>query len=99
MINELLQVAEFLIKNCQFLDAEEIFEISIQDKRIIEKNSDYCQEVSRKTFTSLNLYTNFHEQPKGPCLPKCNEEIPIHRGSTSHENLHHHKKNIFPFLF
>ena len=69
MIIKPLQVAEFLIENCQFLGVEEIFEVSIEDKRIIEEKSDNCQEVSRKTFTPLNLDTNFHEELKGSCLP------------------------------
>ena len=90
MINKRLQVAEFLIESCQFLDAEEIFEISVEDKRIIEKKSDNCQEVSRKTFSPLNFYTNFHEELKGSCLPNCNEDFLIHRGSTLPENRHHH---------
>ena len=91
MNNKPLQIAEFLFENCQFLDAEEIFEISTEDKRIIKKNSDNCQEVSRKTFTPLKLYTDFHEELKSSCLPKCNEdeELPLHRGSTLPENLHH----------
>ena len=82
LINKPLQVAEFLHENCHFLDVEEIFESSIKDKRIIEKNSDNCQEASKKTSTPLNLDTDFHEDLKGSCLPKCNEEFPKHKGST-----------------
>ena len=90
MINKPLQVADFLIENCQFVDVEEIFEISLEDKRIIEKNSDSCQGVSRKTFTPLNLDTDFHEELEGSCLTNCNKEFSIHRGLTLPENLHHH---------
>ena len=50
MISKPLRVADFLIEKCKFLDVEEIFDISIEDKRIIEKSSHNCQEVSRKTF-------------------------------------------------
>ena len=82
LINKPLQVAEFLIENCKILDAEGIFENSIEQKRNIERNSENCQEVSRKTFTPLKLDTDFHEELKGLCLPKCNEEFTIHRGST-----------------
>ena len=90
LINKQLQVAEFLNENCHFLDVDEIFEISIEDKRIIERNSEDCQEASKKTFTPSNLDTDFHEELKGSCLPNCNEEFPIHRGSTLPQNLHHH---------
>ena len=90
LINKPLQVAEFLNENCHFLDVEEIFEISIEDKRIIERNSDNCQEANKKTFTPSNLDTDFHEKLKGSCLPNCNEEFPIHRGPTLPQSLHHH---------
>ena len=92
-----LQVAEFLIENCQFLDVEKIFEISIEDKRIIERNSDNCQESSRKTFTLLNLNTDFLDELKRSCLPNCNEDFPTHRGSTLPQQLHHHFSREVPF--
>ena len=90
MINKPLQVAEFLNENCHFLDVEEIFENSIEDKRIIERISEDCQEASIKTFTPSHLDTDFHEELKGSCLPNCDEEFPMHRGSTLPQNLHHH---------
>ena len=90
LINKSLQVAEILNENCHFLDVEEIFKTSIEDKRIIERNSDNCQEASKKTFTLSNLETDFHEELKGSCLPKCNQKFPIQRGSTLPQNLHHH---------
>ena len=90
LINKPLQVAEFLNGNCHFLDVEEIFEISIEDKRMYERNSDNCQETSRETFTPFNLDTDFHNKLKGSCLPNCKKEFLIHRGSTLPQNLHHH---------
>ena len=90
MIERPLQVAEFLNENCHFLDLEEIFEISIEDKRIIERNSDNCQKTSKKTFTPSNLDANFHEKLERSCQPNCKEELPIHRGSMLPQNLHHH---------
>ena len=89
-INRPLQVAEFLNENCHFLDVEEIFEISYEDKRRIERISDNCQEASKKTFTPSNLDADFHEELKGSCLSNCNEEFPVHRGSTLPQILHHH---------
>ena len=65
LIKKPLQVAEFLNENCQFLDVEENFEISIEDKRIIERNSEDCQEASKKTCTSSNLDTDFMKNLKG----------------------------------
>ena len=38
----------------------------------------------------MNLDTDFHDEPKGSCLPNCNEEFPVHRGWTLPQNLHHH---------
>ena len=101
MINRPLQVAEFLIENCQFHDVEEIFEISIEDKRIIEKDSHNCQEVSTKRFTPLNLDTDFHEQLKGSCLPNCNEELQYTEGRRYLKILiiFFHKKKYLSFRF
>ena len=90
LITKPLQVAEFVIGSCQFLDVQEIFQISIEEKRINERNSDNCQETSRKTFFPLSSDSDFHEKLKGSCLPNCNEEFPIHRGLTLPQNLQHH---------
>ena len=98
LINKPLQVAEFFNENCHFLDVEEIFEISIEDKRIIERNSDNCQEAGKKTFTHSNLDTDFPEELKGSCLPKCNEKFPIHRRSALPQILHHHFSEEVSFL-
>ena len=43
-----LQVADFLIENRQFPDVEEIFDISIEDKRIIEKNLTIVEQFVGK---------------------------------------------------
>ena len=90
LINEPLQVTEFSIENGHFLDVEEIFAISIENKRIIERISGNCQETSKETITCLNLDTDFHEELKKSCLANCNEEFRMHRGSTLPQNLHHH---------
>ena len=59
LIKRPLQVAEFLNENCHFLDVEEIFEISIEDKRKNERNSDNCQPASKKNIHSFKFGHRF----------------------------------------
>ena len=42
MMNKPFEVAELLFENSQFLDIEEVFELSIEDKRLSQATSDNC---------------------------------------------------------